>query len=469
MTTRFPPRRTDRQRGASQVVIMTRPHDDRRIKKPRVPIGDRDLQHLAKIHGGNDIPTLVKRSGLPYMVVYNVVHGRVRSVSDRHYRMLFGEPPPLRPPGKVHGGMFRRIARLWLFLNDGLTASDLFREFYGPMHPRKPDHRIFTGQTRMVDPGLERFMRRKFADAGVDDLLLDQWLDEVKELPRGDRVSYERVRPILEYLRHHLGVHPTSVLDQTVERYESGALKRVSRKIYERALNLKRETEKVIATKDPRKIARLRESIVGKKVGYTLYTDIQEELLFLLRYTRRSARHYLGRSLWTYETGKAKRVPDWRARKILRDCERYIRKRPDLPLSALPHAWRRQWARQLIDVMMGRLTQLLSRREGLDFEKRILAPTYGRDVYTNSFHGFTRFELAPRVLGMRRKAFDLMVARHCDIFRTVATYAKRWYLSDLYLKELYQKAYFDLISTKYELLAMQSGRQEGGDLCICMH
>jgi hypothetical protein len=54
----------------------------------------------------------------------------------------------------------------------------------------------------------------------------------------------------------------------------------------------------------------------------------------------------------------------------------------------------------------------------------------------------------PRVLGMRKRAFDLMVARNCEIFRSVGTYSKRWYLPDRYLNELTCKEYFELISLK---------------------
>ena len=63
--------------------------------------------------------------------------------------------------------------------------------------------------------------------------------------------------------------------------------------------------------------------------------------------------------------------------------------------------------------------------------------------------------------GREVQAFDLMVATNCEIFRTVGTYAKRWYLSDLYLKELTQKQFFDVISVKYELLAKR--RNHGVD------
>jgi hypothetical protein len=34
-----------------------------------------------------------------------------------------------------------------------------------------------------------------------------------------------------------------------------------------------------------------------------------------------------------------------------------------------------------------------------------------------------------------------MVAKNCEMFRTVGRYDKRWYLSDLYLKELSDNHY----------------------------
>ena len=309
-------------------------------------------------------------------------------------------------------------------------------------------------------------MHRKFADVGVDKKLLSQWLQEMDALPSCSRVPYRQIQPVLQYLHEHLDVHPSSILNQSVERYEAGLLKRVSIDIYNRAQELKRKAEKALAAKDAREIEWLKESIKGGKSGYRLYLDIREELRFLRMYTKKSARHYLGRSVWTYEMGRAKRIADWRARKILRDCDRFIRDRPDLPLAALPLPWRREWVHRLISAMMGRLVQLLSEQDGLVFEQRILAPTRSRTEYSNRYHGFTRFDMAPGVLGMRRKAFDLMVARHCDIFRAVGTYAKRWYVSDLYLQELSHKEYFDLISAKYELEARTLSHRSRTGTCM---
>ncbi len=437
---------------------MTTHRDRKRVKKPRIDLNDQDLKHLFEIHAPLSVSVLANRTGLPYMQVYNIVHGRVKSISDRHYRVLFGQAPPPRQPKKVEGSTFRAMVDLWLFLNEDITRSDLSRDFYGKNHPKKPDLRIFSGEIRTVPPSLERIMRKKFADAGVDGQQLDRWLDELAMLPAGGRVPYRRIKPVLHFIRDTLGVHPTAILNQSVERYETGMLKSVSRDIFNRAMSLKHRAEKALAAGRQREIEKLKEDVTGGRSGYSLYLEVEEELTFLRRYAKKSAKSYLGRSLWTYNTGKAKRIADWRARKIVQDCDRFIRETPDLPLSSLPRSRQAKRVRRLLDVLVAHTTQLLSEQEGLVFEKRILRPSHARGEYINQKHGFTRFDMAPGVLGMRKKAFDLMVAKNCDIFRSVGRYTKRWYLSDLYLKELSEKEFFDLISAKYERMAKTLNR-----------
>jgi hypothetical protein len=450
----------------TEVAEMKHQPDKKRKKKPRIKLTDEDLRHLSDIRGERSVPALVKQSGLPYMLVYNIVHGRVKTISDRHYRMLFSEVPPHRVPKKIDGAAFRAMVDLWLYLNDGASKSDLYREFYGDGHAKRPDYRIFTGQTHSVDYRLERIMREKFSAAGIGDSLLDQWIDEWEALGHEDRVPYRRVRPALIYIREKLGVHPTSLLNQSVNRYETGMLKRISRDVYDQVMRLKHETEAALGKGRPRDLEKLKETITGGKEGYTLYLDVREELQFLHQYARKSPKRYLGRGLWIYETGRAKRIPDGKARKIIADCERFIRETPDLPLAALPRSLRRKRIGWLLDVMVARAAQLLSNQEGIVLEKRILKPQHARDVYKMPYNGFTRFDRASSVLGMRRRAFDLMVAKNCEIFRSVGTYAKQWYLSDLYLKELSQNEFFDLISTKYELLAKRLGGTGRYDRCM---
>ncbi len=445
---------------------MTNHRDRKRVRKPRIEITNQNLNRLFEIRKTMSVPELSKCSELPYMLVYNVVHRRVKTISDRHYRALFGQAPQPQEPQKVDGADFRAMADLWLFLNQEVSKSDLYREIYGAGPHTKPDLRIFNGRIRTVQSSLVRIMRKKFSDAGLDGQLLDRWLDELDKLPPDGRVAYRRIKPVLRSIQEIVGVHPTAILKQSVERYETGMLKSVSRNIFNRAMTLKHQAEKALAEGRKREVARLKEAISGRKAGYSLYLDVAEELTFLCRYAKKSAKTYLGRSMWTYQTGKAKRIADWRARKILQDCDRFIRETPDLPLSCLPRSRQAKRVRMLLDVLVTRTTQLFSEHEGLLFEKRILKPSYARDEYINQTHGFTRFDMAPGVLGMKKKAFDLMVAKNCEIFRSVGRYTKRWYLSDLYLKELSKKEFFDLISKKYEWMAKSQSRSMGINACL---
>ena len=228
---------------------------------------------------------------------------------------------------------------------------------------------------------------------------------------------------------------------------------------------LKQKTEQALAGEFNQYIDQLRDAIVGGIRGYTLYSDVEEELQFLSRHARKGAKRYLGRGAWTYKHHKAKRIADWRVKKIMADCDRYIRETPGLCLADLPRSRKKLWLRTLIDVLVARTTQLLSEEDGLFFEKRVLKPLQPRDEY-NRHHGFTPFDMASSALGMRRKAFDLMVAKNCEIFRSVGKFSQRWYLSDLYLRELSQKEYFDLISAKYELMARRLGQSRGMDDCM---
>jgi hypothetical protein len=67
---------------------------------------------------------------------------------------------------------------------------------------------------------------------------------------------------------------------------------------------------------------------------------------------------------------------------------------------------------------------------------------------------------------MRKKAFDLMVTKNCEMFRKVGRYDKRWYLSDLYLKELSEKAFFELVTAKYEMMAKEINHQSKVNECM---
>ncbi len=436
-----------------------------RVRKPRIELRDQDLKRLSDIRT-QSIPALVECTGLSYMLIYNIINRRVKSISDHHYRLLFGEAPPAREPKKMDGAMFRDMVNLWLLLNDGVTKSDLYREFHGKEHPKKVDYRIFTGHIKTVAPRLERLMRKKFWDAGLDDQTLAQWINELAEMHHDDRIPYPRIRPILVFLHRHLGVHPTHILKQSFGRYESGMLKSVPRSVYDAATTLKKKTEKALATGRRRDVEKIKEAIHGGKSDYTLYVEVEEELNFLRTYAKKSAKKYLGRGISTYEKKRAKRIASWRAAKIVNDCDRYIHQVPELPLTALPKSRQKTMIRKLLGVLVARTARLLSQQEGILFEKQILMPLHSRDEYKRLDHGFTQFDRVSSSLGMRKKAFDLMVAKNCEIFRKVGKYDKRWYLSDLYLRELSEKAFFELITAKYEMMAKEMLPQVKLDECL---
>jgi hypothetical protein len=268
-------------------------HQRMKIKviKPRIELTDQDMQRFSDTILSQSIPTLAKRTGLSYLLIYNIMHRRVKTISDRHYRILFEEAPPARPAKKVHGSVFRNMVELWLFLNDDVTKSDLFREFYGKKHPKRVDYRIFSGQTKTVEPGLEHMMRQKFSDAGIDHQTLERWMAELTGADHNERVPYGQIRPILVFLRKELGVNPTRILNRTFGLYESGILKSVSRTIFDTALELKNRTEKVLQTGDSLETEKIKEDIYGGKSDYIRYSEVEEELYFLRKYAKKSAGH----------------------------------------------------------------------------------------------------------------------------------------------------------------------------------
>jgi hypothetical protein len=446
---------------------MNARHTKKIRKRPRIFLTERAIADLYMIHGTQSAAKLAKQTGLPYMQIYNIVHRRVRSVSSRNYLQLFGEPPPVQDALKVDGELFRAMVDLWLFLDGKASKADLYRDLLGKDRRATVEHRIFSGQISRVDASLEHAMLQKFSDAGVGGPLLDQWLQEFANLQHNQWVPYASIRPSLVYLEDALGIHPTSVLQQSVAKYERKFLKRVHKNTADRIQRLRDRTECVLKSgQNPRQLDKLRESVSGGRSGYTLFSEIEADLLFLCRHTGKGVKRYLGRSLWTYQNGMAKRVADWRARRIVRECDRLISEKPSLPLASLPPRRRYAQIRPLIEVMTARSAHLLSGEEGMAFEKRILRPSCTQMQYRDPQRRFIPFDMASGVLGMRRKAFDLMVASHCDIFRTVGKFSQRWYLSNLYLEELAGKRHFGLISAKYERMARDLTRQSGKTPCL---
>ena len=50
-----------------------------------------------------------KDRGLSYTLIYNLVRGRIRTLSARDYKIIFGEDPPLQEIERVDGEYFRKM------------------------------------------------------------------------------------------------------------------------------------------------------------------------------------------------------------------------------------------------------------------------------------------------------------------------------------------------------------------------
>lgn len=428
------------------------------VKPRRVRITDELYKQLIEVIMKDSVAELARRTRLPYQLIYNIVHKRVVSISARHFSMIFGKSPPIQTSIKADGTYFRRLVDVWLYLNEGVTKADLYLEFFGEKKAKKIDYRIFSGKTKTVDFALTTRMEAKFLDSGINRDTIEQWTREYTMLKQEGPVPYAKVRPLLMFIRNALGVHPTVLLNRWIQRYESGALKTVSPKKYKKIKMLKARTERALAAKNSGlMLDKLKEEIRGPKAGYTLYAQVREELEFLKIYAHKSPKRYLGRSTSVYERGKCKRLPTWRAKNISRACQDFVDQQPHLPLWSLPPSIRSSLIATMKELLHMRMAVLLSQDEGIFLEKRILEPSHAPSEYKKKTYGFTRFEMAGKLLGMHQKAFDLMVANNCDVFRKAASYDKRWYLSDLYLEELSRKKRFKLITDKYEWMSRHIG------------
>ena len=268
-----------------------------------------------------------------------------------------------------------------------------------------------------------------------------------------ERVPFGEVEPILEFIEDNLDVHPTRVLHQSLARYASAELVTINKKIYDAALDLKMKLDKVLSSGMTFEKDKLREGVYGERQGLILFTEIEEELEFLNIFAGKSPKKYLGRSPSTYKKKRAKRIASWRAEKIKDDCEIFISENPHLPVSSIPSSSQRMRIKALISVLKARLN--ISIRNDLDplYVKSILSPLHDRHYYNLRRDQFTSVDRTPNVLGMRKRAFDLMVSEHRDIINRIGMYDQKWYLPDLYLKELVEKEGFDLVKKKYELFA----------------
>jgi hypothetical protein len=147
---------------------------------PRVEITKdiRDRLFAGDLKG--EVSELSAHTGLPYSLIYNLVHGRIHSLSAAEYRRIFGEAPPDQVQKRVKGEYFRGMVRLWMFLNSGITEKGLYREFYlGRRSLKKADYRIFNGATKTVEGRLEKAMEQKFLSQGLDRSQVMTWIENL--------------------------------------------------------------------------------------------------------------------------------------------------------------------------------------------------------------------------------------------------------------------------------------------------
>ena len=393
--------------------------------------------------------------GLPYGLIYNLVHGRIASISASDYRRIFGEDPPEQEPKRVSGAYFRGMVRLWLFLNEEATEKDLYHEFYtGKRSVKKTDYRIFTGATKTVESRLERMMEKKFLDQCLCPEEIQRWIKELDREGRGDRVPFAALKPVLERLERNLQVHPTRLLNRWISAYESGELKTVGKDIYEKLVDLDRRAQEAAMRPSRLRFEKLREEVYGSKEGFVLFSEIEEELEFLKAWGRKSPKKYLGRSMGKYRRGIVKRVAFWREKKIREDCEGLIRVHRAIPVAALPRRYRqREWNR-LMETLRGALLFRMLSKDRTLFEKEALRAVYHTTAeYEYGGRGYMNVQEAARILGMSDRGFGLLMAGHRDIFRRIGRYEGTWYIPDLYLTEISQRKHFPLIKGKYEWLA----------------
>jgi hypothetical protein len=405
-----------------------------------------------------EISEFSAHKGLPYGLIYNLVHGRISSLSAADYRRIFGEDPPDQEQSRSNGEYFRAMVKLWLFLNDNVTEKDLFSEFYkGRKALRKPDYRIFTGATKTVEKRIERIMERKFLEQGLTEDDIKEWIKDFDRYPEEERVSFEKVKPILERLEKNVKAHPSRLLNRWIASYESGELKTISSKLFKKLKALDRKAEEAAKRPSRAEFEKIREEVYGSREGLTLFSEIEEELEFLKFWGHRSPKKYLGRSAGKYMRSKLKRVANWRMQNILKDCERLIVEKPHIPVRSLPRRYRTaHWRRLTIALEQAAVAQMLS-KDKLSFEKQVLQPVYRtKNQYESKGHGYVSVREAATALGMSEKAYALLMGAHCDVFRKIGRYKGGWTIPDLYLSELADRSEFPLVRAKYEWIAKKT-------------
>lgn len=425
---------------------------------PRVEITKdiRDRLFAGDLKG--EVSELSAHTGLPYSLIYNLVRGRIHSLSVAEYRRIFGEAPPDQVQKRVKGEYFRGMVRLWIFLNHGITEKDLYREFYlGRRSLKKADYRIFNGATKTVEGRLEKAMEQKFLSQGLDRSQIMRWIQELEESSGKERVPYEEARPALQFLQETLGIHPTHLLRRGLALYEKGQLKSISKKLYGDLLILKDKTERALAEGSRLEIERLKEGVYGKRKNLIRFSEVEEDLKFLQTWAKIGSKKYLGRSAGKYRRSLLKRIASWRAEKIREACDQAIMENKSFPLRSLPARHFAAKIGTLVSALRSIVVHRMIADKSLYLERLVMTPIYhSREEYESGGHGFVTLQEAAIFLGMKQRAFDLLVAAHRDIFSRIMTYDKKWLIPDLYLEELSQNREFSLVKAKYELLAKKA-------------
>jgi hypothetical protein len=133
------------------------PTKNKILPKPRIRLTRQNRKYfLENILGNRPIGEFSKNRGLPYALIYNLVHARINSLSPRNYREIFRQDPPSQQPERVDGTYFRDMVALWIFLNHTITKSDLYLEFYGEKNPKKMITEYLTVKSKPLKPGLSR-------------------------------------------------------------------------------------------------------------------------------------------------------------------------------------------------------------------------------------------------------------------------------------------------------------------------
>jgi len=185
----------------------------------RVELNEEILKKILKRISSGRISEVADDIGLPYDLAYNLVHGRINSLSAENYKLIFGEEPPKQAIKRVDGTYFKEMVKLWLFLNDDVSEADLYWEFYRNKDVKKVDYRIFSEVTQTVEKNIEHAMEQKFIDQGFYRPDIKELIRELHLMEKQERVLYKDIKPILKFLEETLEINPTRILNQWFVRY----------------------------------------------------------------------------------------------------------------------------------------------------------------------------------------------------------------------------------------------------------